>query len=123
MCKILIAGNPNVGKSTLFNSLTKSSEHTGNFHGVTVEEKNKSINFNGVNYQFVDLPGIYSLNCFSYEEEVSKNYLLKEKNIVMLVDANSLRRNLYLSLQLTELNIEHSIFINNYDYFKKKNNI
>ena len=118
MHKVLLIGNPNVGKSTLFNSLTKSHEHTGNFHGVTVEEKRKRITFAGEQYEFVDLPGIYSLNTFSFEEDVSKNILLKEASTKLLVcDANSLRRNLYISLQMNELGLEHKILINNYDYF------
>ena len=75
MREILIAGNPNVGKSTLFNSITKSNEHTGNFHGVTVEEKSKIIKFNNEEIKFVDLPGLYSLNTFTQEEEISKNNL------------------------------------------------
>ncbi len=122
MFKFIIAGNPNVGKSTLFNSITKSSEHTGNYHGVTVEEKSKIVKFNNESYQFVDLPGIYSLNCNSFEEEVSKTQLLKSNNIIMLLDANSLRKNLYLCLQLSEMNINYKILINNYDYFKKNKN-
>ena len=119
MHKVLLIGNPNVGKSTLFNSLTKSHEHTGNFHGVTVEEKRKRITFDGEQYEFVDLPGLYSLNTFSFEEEVSKNIILKEQNStkILLADANSLKRNLYLSLQMSELNLNYKILINNYDYF------
>ena len=97
MRKVLLCGNPNVGKTTLFNSLTKSSEHTGNFHGVTVEEKRKIVEFENERYEFVDLPGLYSLNSFSDEEEVAKKILLKKDNqILMLIDANSLRKNLYL---------------------------
>lgn len=119
MYKVLLIGNPNVGKSTLFNSLTKSHEHTGNFHGVTVEEKRKRITFEGEQYEFVDLPGIYSLNTFSFEEEVSKNIILKEREAIkiLLADANSLRRNLYLALQMSELNLNYKILINNYKYF------
>ena len=124
MRKLIIMGNPNVGKSTLFNSLTKSKEHTGNFHGVTVKEKSKIITFENDKIEVVDLPGMYSLNSFSYEEEVAKNYLLKNTNAtkLMIVDANSLRKNLYLCLQLSELKIEYKLLINNNDYFEKKKN-
>ena len=123
MREILLIGNPNVGKSTLFNRLTKSSEHTGNFHGVTVEEKSKIVKTKTDEYKFVDLPGIYSLSVFSNEEEVSKDKILS-KNIerILIVDANTIRRNLYLALELSELNLPFKIVINNYDYFLKRGN-
>lgn len=123
MREILLIGNPNVGKSTLFNRLTKSSEHTGNFHGVTVEEKSKIVKTKTDEYKFVDLPGIYSLSVFSNEEEVSKDKILS-KNIerILIVDANTTRRNLYLALELSELNLPFKIVINNYDYFLKRGN-
>ena len=104
MRRILIAGNPNVGKSTLFNGLTKSTEHTGNFHGVTVEGKSKVIKFENQEYTFVDLPGLYSLNTFSQEEEISKECLLtKDVEIFMVADINCLRKNLYLCQQLNDV--------------------
>lgn len=123
MREILLIGNPNVGKSTLFNRLTKSSEHTGNFHGVTVEEKNKIVKTKTDEYKFVDLPGIYSLSVFSNEEEVSKDKILsKSFERILIVDANTIRRNLYLALELSELNLPFKIVINNYDYFLKRGN-
>ncbi len=123
MFKVLIIGNPNVGKSTLFNSLTKSNEHTGNFHGVTVEEKRKIITYKNAKIEFIDTPGLYSMNCFSFEEEVSKNIILNTDGTrLLLVDANSLRRNLYLAVQMKELNLRFKLLINNYDYFVKHGN-
>ena len=123
MREILLIGNPNVGKSTLFNRLTKSSEHTGNFHGVTVKEKSKIVKTKTDEYKFVDLPGIYSLSVFSNEEEVSKDKILsKSFERILIVDANTIRRNLYLALQLIELNLPFKIVINNYGYFLKRGN-
>ncbi len=123
MPKILLIGNPNVGKSTAFNSLTKSDEHTGNFHGVTVELKTKKIKFENRLYEVVDLPGIYSLNTYSFEEEISKKEIVKNKDInFVIADANSLRKNLYLCQQLNELNINYKLLINNTKYFKKNKN-
>lgn len=104
MQKVILAGNPNTGKTTLFNTITRSSEHAGNWHGVTVEVKEKGFSFNNNKYLLCDLPGIYSLDSYSKEEEISAEYIEKNKDaiVVCIVDANNLRRNLYLALELKE---------------------
>lgn len=104
MHKILLVGNPNAGKTTLFNALTRSDEHVGNWHGVTVDAKAKEVTFDDQQVQIVDTPGIYSLKAMSLEEEVSINEILqnKDKKIVNLCDQNTLARSLYLSLCLLE---------------------
>lgn len=121
MSKVFLVGNPNTGKTTLFNSLTKSSEHVGNWHGVTVDAKQKSIVLNGEKIDIVDLPGLYSLNPFSMEEEVSKDAILDASTdkIMCVVDANNFRRNLFLAITLLLEDKNISIVINNYDYFQK----
>lgn len=102
--KILLVGNPNTGKTTLFNSLTASEEHVGNWHGVTVEEKSKNIKFENKCLTIVDLPGIYSLKSLSYEEEVAIKFIKDnpECKIINICDENNLERNLFLTLCLIE---------------------
>lgn len=121
MKTIAIIGNPNTGKSTLFNSLTKSNIHTGNWHGVTVTESSKTIKHSGIEYNVVDLPGFYSMTAFTLEEQVSIDYILKNPtaHYIYVVDANSLRRNLYLAIQLLNQGIKLVIYVNNYDLFTK----
>jgi len=112
---ILLVGNPNTGKTTLFNKITKSNEHTGNWHGVTVEEKAKRFNCNGKIHTLIDLPGIYSLDALSYEEEVAIRYIEKHKNckIINICDVNNLERNLYLTLCLSENGFDVVLAVNN----------
>ncbi len=103
--KIALAGNPNVGKSTLFNQLTGMKQHVGNWPGKTVEKKEGSFNYNGNEIDVVDLPGNYSLTAYSIEEIVSRDYIIDEKPdvIVNIVDSANLERNLYLTVQMMEL--------------------
>ena len=97
---IALAGNPNCGKTTLFNVLTGSSQRVGNWPGVTIDKKSGKIR--GTDSQLVDLPGIYSLSPYSPEEIVSRNFIVSEKPdaIINIADATNLERNLFLSLQL-----------------------
>lgn len=114
--KIALIGNPNCGKTTLFNQLTGSNQHVGNFPGVTVEKKEGLIK-KDKEVMVTDLPGIYSLSPYTAEEVVSRDYLLSEKPdcIIDIVDATAIERNLYLTLQLLELNIPVVIALNMMD--------
>lgn len=111
-----LIGNQNCGKTTLFNSLTGSSQHVGNFPGVTVERKDGSIKKHQ-DWTVVDLPGIYSLSPYTSEEVVTRDYLLKSKpdGIINIVDATNIERNLYLTLQLMELEIPMVLALNMMD--------
>ena len=111
---VILLGNPNTGKTTLFNTLTKSNEHTGNWHGVTVDSKEKKFIYNNQTFNLVDLPGIYSLTPLSYEEEVAVDYLYthRETLVVNIVDINNIYRNLYLTLELIMLNQPTILVIN-----------
>lgn len=118
--KIALAGNPNSGKTTLFNGLTGSNQFVGNWPGVTVEKKEGKLKKNdGV--IITDLPGIYSLSPYTLEEVVARNYLLNERPnaILNIVDGTNLERNLYLTTQLTELGIPTVVAINMMDIVEK----
>ena len=110
-----LAGNQNCGKTTLFNALTGSNQHVGNFPGVTVDQKIGVIR--GTEHQVVDLPGIYSIRPYSEEEVVTRDFILKQKPdaIINIVDATNLERNLYLTLQLLDLRIPTVIALNMMD--------
>lgn len=104
--RIALAGNPNSGKSTMFNALTGSNQYVGNWPGVTVEKKEGTLK-NNKDIKITDLPGIYSLSPYTLEEVVSRNYLINEKPdvIIDVVDASNIERNLYLTTQLSEIGI------------------
>ena len=118
--RIALAGNPNSGKTTLFNALTGSNQFVGNWPGVTVEKKEGRLRFReGVTV--TDLPGIYSLSPYTPEEVVARRYLAEERPdaILNIVDGTNLERNLYLTTQLTELGIPVVVAVNMMDAVEK----
>jgi ferrous iron transport protein B len=104
---VALAGNPNSGKSTIFNSLTGSHQHVGNYPGVTVERKDGFCRYDGLEMKIVDLPGTYSLTAYSAEELIARNFIIDEKPdvVVDIIDASNLERNLYLAVQFMELGV------------------
>ena len=122
--KIALAGNPNCGKTTLFNALTGSNQFVGNWPGVTVEKKEGKLKKHE-DVSVVDLPGIYSLSPYTLEEVVARNYLINERPdaILNIVDGTNLERNLYLTTQLTELGIPVVVAVNMMDVVKKNGDV
>ncbi|MBK5244480.1 MAG: ferrous iron transport protein B [Eubacteriaceae bacterium] len=120
--KVALVGNPNSGKTTLFNCLTGSNLYVGNWPGVTVEKKEGDLKNTSENITLVDLPGIYSLAPYSMDEIVSRNYLLEDKPdlIINIIDASNIERNLYLSTQLMELDCPMIGALNMMDVVEKK---
>ena len=118
--KIALAGNPNCGKTTLFNALTGSNQFVGNWPGVTVEKKEGKLKGHK-DVTIMDLPGIYSLSPYTLEEVVARNYLITERPdaILNIVDGTNIERNLYLSTQLMELGIPVIMAVNMMDIVKK----
>ncbi len=101
---IALAGNPNTGKSTVFNALTGSHQHVGNWPGKTVEKKEGFFEYKGLRIRVIDLPGTYSLSAYSLEEQIARDFIVKEKPalVVNVTDAANLERNLYLTTQILE---------------------
>lgn len=102
---VALAGNPNCGKTTIFNNLTKSHQHVGNWPGKTVEKKEGTFEHQGKKVTVVDLPGTYSLSAFSIEEMIARDFIMNEKPdvVVAVLDSSNLERNLYLAVQILEL--------------------
>lgn len=120
---VAIAGNPNCGKTTLFNGLTGGNQMIGNWPGVTVEKKEGSFRYRDTAVHVVDLPGIYSLSAYSEDEQVARGYLLSGRAdlVINILDATNLERNLYLTTQLLEMKIPLVIVLNMMDLARKKN--
>lgn len=120
---IALVGNPNCGKTSIFNALTGARQHVGNWPGVTVEKKEGTVSFNGNEISVIDLPGAYSLSASSEDEMVAVNYILQEKPdvVVNVIDSANLERNLYFTLQLIEMDTNVIIALNMTDEAVKKN--
>jgi len=114
---IALIGNPNVGKTVIFNNLTGAKQHVANWPGVTVEKKTGSFTHKGVKINVVDLPGTYSLTSNSIDEKIARNYIIEEKPdvIIDIVDSTILERNLYLTLLLLELEVPIIVALNMFD--------
>ena len=125
MKRFALAGNPNCGKTTLFNNLTGSTAHVGNWPGVTVEKKDGVYKKLKEPISIIDLPGIYSLSPYTSEEVISRNYILDEKPdcVINIVDATNLERNLYLTTQLLEIDVPVVVAINMIDVLDKAGDI
>ncbi|MDO4630241.1 MAG: ferrous iron transport protein B, partial [Planctomycetia bacterium] len=122
--QLVLAGNPNSGKSTIFNQLTGARQHVGNYPGVTVEKKEGRCSFAGREFQVVDLPGQYSMEAHSEDEVAAREFLLANRNkkmiLVNVVDASNFERNLFLSLQLRELGVPTILVLNMLDLARQR---
>ncbi len=117
---VALAGNPNSGKTTIFNNLTGANQHVGNFPGVTVEKKEGRFNYRDYRITLIDLPGTYSLSAYSIEEIIARNFIIHEKPdvIIDIVDASNIERNLYLTTQISELGMPIILALNMSDMAK-----
>lgn len=119
---IALAGNPNAGKTTLFNSLTGDNQHVGNWPGKTVQQKTGAFEYKDYTINVIDLPGVYSLSSFSPEEEVTRDYLVNEDYdmVINVVDTSNLERNLYLTVQIKEIGVPMMLLLNKIDLSERK---
>lgn len=120
---VALAGNPNCGKTSLFNTLTGSKQHVGNWPGVTVEKKEGKLKVGNRNIRIIDLPGTYSLGAYSEDEVVARDFILKDKPdvVINVLDASNIERNLYLTMQLLETGAKVVLALNMMDEAKNKN--
>ena len=111
---VALAGNPNSGKTTIFNELTGAKQHTGNWPGVTVEKKEGVFHFKGKTVKVVDLPGTYSLSSYTIDERIARDYLINNRPdiVVVISDASNLERHLLLFLQMRELGLPVVLVLN-----------
>ncbi len=120
--KVALIGNPNVGKSVIFNNLTGMKQHTGNWPGKTVEVKEGYYEYKEHEFEVIDLPGVYSLSAVSEDEQVAREYLIDHRPdvVVDILNASQLERNLYLTLQLIELQVNLVLVLNMYDVVESR---
>ena len=120
--KVALAGQPNCGKSTVFNMISGIRQHIANYPGVTVDKKSGFFSIADVDVEMVDLPGTYSFSSYSLEEKVAKEFIVNEKPDVILniIDASNLKRNLYLTFQLLEIGVPVVIVLNMLDVAKRR---
>jgi len=112
--QVALAGNPNTGKSTVFNALTGAHQHVGNWPGKTVEKKEGEYRYKDFDVQVIDLPGTYSLSYYSLEEQIARDYIIKNRPdvVVNVIDCSNLERNLYLTVQILETKTPVILFLN-----------
>jgi ferrous iron transport protein B len=119
---VALAGNPNAGKTSLFNAITGSKQHVGNWPGKTIAKKEGRMQYKGCDLNIVDLPGAYSLSAFSPEEVIARDFIVQEKPdvVVIVLDAANLERNLYLAVQVLEMEVPVVIALNMADIADSK---